>query len=61
MKIKKDTEQEDLRALLKFPQIALVEYSADPFVQRRVGKNLSETATRVHIKQAARSHTGQNI
>jgi hypothetical protein len=37
MTIEKEAERDDLRALLKFPQIGLPEYSADPIVQRRFG------------------------
>jgi hypothetical protein len=50
MTIKNEAEREALRALLKFPQIGLPEYSADPIVQRRFGRVLAETSTRLHSR-----------
>ena len=49
----KQTEHEYLRSLLKPPQLPTAEYSADPLVQGRVGRVLSETLTRIHVKQGA--------
>ena len=43
---------EDLRALLKSPTIGLPEYSADPVVQRRVGRMLAETSANIHALRA---------
>ena len=37
--------REELRALIKTPQLELPDYSADPIVQHRVGKVLTETST----------------
>jgi hypothetical protein len=45
MTIEEEAERDDLRALLKFPQIGLLAYSADPIVQRRFGRVLAETST----------------
>jgi hypothetical protein len=50
MTIRNEAEREDLRALMKFPQIGLPEYSADPIVQRRVGRAVAETSTRLHSR-----------
>jgi DNA replication initiation complex subunit (GINS family) len=49
----KNNQREDLRQLLKSPQLRLVEYSADPFVQRRVGQVLGKASMHNHIKQRA--------
>ena len=49
----KTNQREDLRQLLKSPQLRLVEYSADPFVQRRVGQVLGKASMHNHIKQGA--------
>jgi hypothetical protein len=43
-------EQEDLRALLTFSHVGLLEYSADPSAERRVGKLLTDVSLRVCIK-----------
>jgi hypothetical protein len=50
MTIEKEAERDDLRTLLKFPQIGLPEYSADPIVQRRFGRVLAETSTHLHSR-----------
>jgi hypothetical protein len=53
-----NSEQKDLRDLLKFPPLGLLKYSADPIAQRRVGQVLSKASMQLHIKQgAARSVT----
>jgi hypothetical protein len=44
MTIEKEAERDDLRALLKFPQIGLPGYSADPIVQSRFGRVFAETS-----------------
>jgi hypothetical protein len=44
MIIQNDSERDFLRALLKSPQYGLPEYSADPIVQRRVGKAVAEAS-----------------
>ena len=41
MTIKNDALREDLRAWMESPAIGLPEYSADPIVQRRVGRMLA--------------------
>ena len=41
MTINKDALREDLRAWTKSPAVGLPEYSADPIVQRRVGRMLA--------------------
>ena len=45
MAIELETLRDDLRALMNAPPIRLPEYSADPIVQRRVGRLLGETST----------------
>ena len=45
MIIENDSDRDYFRALLRSPQFGLPEYSADPIVQRRVGKALAETST----------------
>jgi hypothetical protein len=45
MTIESDALCEDLRAWIKSPAVGLLEYAADPVVQRRVGKMLAEAAT----------------
>jgi hypothetical protein len=47
MKIEPDTLGEELLALLKYPQLGVPEYAADPLAVRRVGKILSEAASAV--------------
>jgi len=42
-----DTLAEELRALLKSPQLGVPEYADDPLVARRVGKLLSEAVSAV--------------
>ena len=51
MTIETETLRADLRALMASPQLGLSDYSADPIVQRRVGRMLVETMRRL---QAAR-------
>ena len=41
MTIESDLLREELRAGMKFPAKGLPEYSADPIVQRRVGRMLA--------------------
>jgi hypothetical protein len=41
MTIESDALREELRAWIKSPSIGLPEYSADPIVQRRVGRMLA--------------------
>jgi hypothetical protein len=41
MAIENNVLREDLRAWIKSPAIGLQEYSADPIVQRRVGRMLA--------------------
>jgi hypothetical protein len=41
MTIESDSLREELRAWMKFPAKGLPEYSADPIVQRRVGRMLA--------------------
>jgi hypothetical protein len=41
MTIESDALREELRAWMKSPSIGLPEYSADPVVQRRVGRMLA--------------------
>jgi hypothetical protein len=50
----KNNQREDLRQLLKSPQLRLVEYSADPFVQRRVGQVLGKASMHNHIQTRGR-------
>lgn len=45
MTIKPETLREELQALLKAPHVTLPDYSADPIVQRRVGRMLGEHST----------------
>ena len=45
MTIKPETLREELQALLKVPDVTLPDYSADPIVQRRVGRILGDTST----------------
>ena len=52
---KDDTLRKDLLALMKSPQIGLPEYSADPIVQRRVGRMLAENLTRLHAARKSLS------
>ena len=52
MFIKNTEDTDELRALLNFRQSGLVEYSADPYVERRVGKFLSDTVTPLLITQS---------
>jgi phage portal protein BeeE len=47
MKIEPDTLGEELRALLKSPQLGVQEYAADPHAVFRVGKMLSEAVSTV--------------
>ena len=44
--------REDLRELMRSPPIGLPEYSADPIIQRRVGRMLAETSTYVRALHA---------
>ncbi len=44
MTIEPESERGFLRALLKSPQLGLPEYSADPIVQRRVGRAVAEAS-----------------
>ena len=46
MTIDNDALREDLRAWIKSPSIGLPEYSADPIVQRRVGRMLASVAAK---------------
>jgi hypothetical protein len=46
MTIENDALREDLRAWTKSPAIRLPEYSADPIVQRRVGRMLAGVAAK---------------
>ena len=41
MTIESDSLREELRARMKSPAMGLPEYSADPIVQRRVGRMLA--------------------
>jgi hypothetical protein len=50
MAVEKEIEQEDLRELLDFSHVGLLEYSADPTVERRVGKFLTDATLRGRIK-----------
>ena len=50
MTIEKEIEQEDLRELLNFSHVGLLEYSADPAAERRVGKLLTDATLRGRIK-----------
>ena len=50
----KNNQREDLRQLLKSPQLRPVEYSADPFVQRRVGQVLGKASMHNHIQTRGR-------
>jgi hypothetical protein len=43
---------EDLRAWMNSPAIGIPEYSADPVIQRRVGKMLAESLTSIHAQSA---------
>ena len=51
MTIEKEIEQEDLRELLNFSHVGLLEYSADPTAERRVGKLLTDATLRGRIKK----------
>ena len=44
MIIEQETQSDFLRALLKSPQFGLPDYSADPIVQRRVGRAIAEAS-----------------
>ena len=46
MIIRQQEDRDFLRALLDSPQFGLPEYTADPIVQRRVGRVLAETSKR---------------
>ena len=48
--IEKESECDFLRALLKSPQFGLPEYTADPIVQRRVGRAVVEASTQPHSR-----------
>ena len=50
MIIEKESECDFLRALLKSPQFGLPEYTADPIVQRRVGRAVAEASTQPHSR-----------
>ena len=50
MTIEKESERDFLRALLKSPQFGLPEYTADPIVQRRVGRAVAEASTQPHSR-----------
>ena len=52
MTIESDELCEDLRAWIKSPAVGLLEYSADPVVQRRVGKMLAKASTDLHALRA---------
>ena len=52
MTIETETLRADLRALMASPQLGVPDYSADPIVQRRVGRMLVETARRMHAARA---------
>jgi hypothetical protein len=45
MIIKQESQSDFLRGLLKSPQLGLPDYSADPIVQRRVGRAIAETSS----------------
>jgi hypothetical protein len=47
MTIEDDVLCEDLRAWMKSPAIGLPEYSANPTVQRRIGRMLANGSARV--------------
>ena len=49
MTIETETLRADLRALMASPQLGLPDYSADPIVQRRVGRMLVETSRRMQV------------
>jgi hypothetical protein len=59
MTIESDALREELRAWMKSPSIGLPEYSADPIVQRRVGRMLAnfdaKFAPRAHRKSVVNS------
>ena len=44
MIIEQESQSDFLRALLKSPQFGLPDYSADPIVQRRVGRAVAEAS-----------------
>jgi hypothetical protein len=46
---KENAEADELRAMLNFQQIGLIEYFADTVIQRRVGKCLSDSAAPLSI------------
>jgi len=54
MIIEQESECDCLRALLKSPQFGLPEYSADPIVQRRVGKTIAEVGQQHHAREQCR-------
>jgi hypothetical protein len=45
MIVEQGSQSDFLRALLKSPQFGLPDYSADPIVQRRVGRAIAELLT----------------
>ena len=55
------TEHEFLSSLRTIVQLPSAEYSADPLVQGRVGRVLSETMTRRHLKEGARWEDTQAV
>jgi hypothetical protein len=50
MIIKREFECDLFRAFLKSPQFGLPEYTADPIVQRRVGRAVAEASTQPHSR-----------
>jgi hypothetical protein len=49
MTIENDALRADLRAWIKSPAIGLLDYSADPHVQRRVGGMLADVCAKQNV------------